>query len=76
MSKIFKKFNKEHNHKCPICGTNEEKETVLIPISGTEKDGIAEAVQVHLDCLLNSLFYFKAEEHDDVIACTVNFKYE
>ena len=46
---IFKEFNKSTN--CKICGTNKDGKGVLIPIDGTEKDGNAEAEQVHLDCI-------------------------
>lgn len=47
--KVFKSFNS--NTICPICKTNEDKETVLVPIDGTEKGRIAEAVQIHLECI-------------------------
>lgn len=36
--------------KCPICGTNDDGKTVLVQISGTTKDGIAEAKPMHLAC--------------------------
>lgn len=35
---------------CPICGTNDDGETVLVQIAGTAKDGIAEAKPMHLGC--------------------------
>jgi transcription initiation factor IIE alpha subunit len=35
----------------PICKTNKDGETVLIAIEGTEKNNIAQAIQVHLECL-------------------------
>jgi len=47
--RIFKGFNK--NGKCPICGTNEDKVTVLIGIIGTEERNNIQAEQFHLDCL-------------------------
>lgn len=37
--------------KCPICGTSEDKPVVLIGIVGTQKGGIQEAEQFHLDCV-------------------------
>ena len=47
--RTFKHFNKAG--KCPICGTNKDGETVLIPIQGTGDGHISEAVQIHLDCI-------------------------
>ena len=38
------------NFSCPICGTNTDAPVVLVPIEGTEKDGIVECNQVHADC--------------------------
>jgi hypothetical protein len=48
--RTFEHFNAS-GAPCPICGTNEDKPPVLIPIDGTEDDGIEEAMQVHLECL-------------------------
>ncbi len=50
--RTFKKFGAGQGHLCPICKTDEEKETVLIPINGTQEGNIAEAEQFHLDCIL------------------------
>ena len=36
---------------CPICGTNEDKECFLIPIKGTQRDNMAEAMVFHTSCL-------------------------
>jgi len=38
------------NFKCPICGTQADAPVVLIPIPGTEEDGIVECRQVHAEC--------------------------
>jgi hypothetical protein len=35
---------------CPICGTNDDGESVLVEIAGTAEDGIAEAKPMHLAC--------------------------
>ena len=48
--RIFNKFNSER--PCPICGTRDDKQTVLIGISGTEDGMNIAALQVHGDCLL------------------------
>lgn len=39
------------DNKCPICGTNEDKECVLVGIDGTGDGRICEAVPVHLECV-------------------------
>lgn len=35
---------------CPVCGTSEDAECILIPIDDTRKDNICEAIPVHLWC--------------------------
>lgn len=52
----FKHFNSSGDSKCPICKTNEDKETVLIGVVGTEDGGNMVANQFHLDCI-DLLFY-------------------
>jgi len=49
--KVFKKPNLSNDWKCPICGTAEEKEVVLIGVTGTEAGYNIEAEQIHLDCI-------------------------
>lgn len=49
--RIFKKANLDNNWKCPICGTNEEREIALIGITGTQDGTIMQAEQFHLDCI-------------------------
>lgn len=49
--KVFQKPNTSFGWKCKICNSNEEKETVLVPIVGTEEDGIIQAEQFHKECL-------------------------
>ena len=49
--RVFKERNLICDEYCPICGKNENKETVLISIAGTQKGRICEAIQVCLDCL-------------------------
>ena len=58
MSRIFEHGNWTHNSQCPICGTTEDKKVVLIGIAGTQDGYNIEAVQAHLDCLLDSLRYY------------------
>lgn len=49
--RIFKHFNKSGKTVCPICKTSEDKEVALVAISGTTKDNICQAIQIHIDCL-------------------------
>jgi hypothetical protein len=49
--RVFKKMNISGKDVCPICGTKENKEAVLIAKEGTQEGFNAEAIQVHLDCL-------------------------
>jgi len=76
MARTFKNFSKELGHKCPICGTDEDKETILVPIFSTINGSVAEATQVHLDCILDNLFCYDNIEGQDksVIATVANFK--
>ena len=48
--KFFKRFNRS-GAPCPICGTLDNKSSVLIPINGMEKGDICECLQIHLDCI-------------------------
>lgn len=49
--KTFKHPNLSDNWKCPICGTPEDKEVVLIGIEGTQEGYNMQAEQVHLACI-------------------------
>lgn len=35
---------------CPVCGTNDDGQTVLVPIVGTQDGNIAQAAPTHLAC--------------------------
>jgi len=58
MTKIFEHGNWSHNEQCPICGTNNDRQVVLIGIAGTESDDVMPAIETHLDCLLDALRYY------------------
>jgi len=47
--RVFSEFNSYT--ACPICGTSNKGQSVLIAIDGTQKGNIEQAEQVHLDCL-------------------------
>lgn len=55
--RAFQGPNLSNNWHCPICNTQEDKETVLIGIIGTEDNNNMEAEQFHLDCI--NLLYDK-----------------
>lgn len=42
---------------CPICQSNDDGVTVLVPIAGTEEDSIMEAKPVHLACAVINRWY-------------------
>lgn len=48
--RTFEHFN-QSGDSCPICGTIDDKQTALVKIDGTQKGGICEAFQVHVDCI-------------------------
>jgi len=58
MSRVFEHPNIT-NFRCPICGTDEDKPVALVQIAGTESGGNCEAVQVHHQCLLDSIAYYR-----------------
>lgn len=57
--------------KCVICKTSNKGEVILVPIEGTEDDGICEAQPIHVDCINLSfnrdhgLLYQRIKESDD-----------
>jgi len=67
--RIFDKFP-EHD-KCIICNTNEQKQCVLIPIIGTQKDNIIQARPVHLECLLDGLSIHIIQDYQTLIGMVI-----
>ena len=47
---------------CPICGENDDQQTILVPIHGTEDGNNVEAVPTHLMCILSNIQY--SPEHE------------
>ena len=43
---VFEVFNQNGKGVCPICKTNKEEFTILVPVDGTQ-----EVLQIHLQCL-------------------------
>lgn len=48
--KVFDHFN-DQAKTCPMCGTKDDKKTILVGLEGTREGKLVEAIQVHLDCL-------------------------
>jgi len=48
--RVFEHFSQSSKVPCPYCLTKADAPTVLVPIPGTEEDGIIEARQVHKRC--------------------------
>lgn len=69
--RTFKKFSQSDGDVCPICGTDDDKETVLIGIVGTEDGGNIQAKQFHLECI-NLLYYPKEKLIAQVVSPTAN----
>jgi hypothetical protein len=55
MNMIFPHFNK--SSLCPVCNTSDDKPGTLVGIDGTEDGNKEQAIQVHVDCLLERLRY-------------------
>lgn len=51
MSRIFPHPNLSNGWACPVCRTSADAPVMLVPVHGTEIDGIMEAKQVHADCV-------------------------
>jgi hypothetical protein len=47
--RVFAEFNPS-GPPCPVCRSRAQRPTVLLPVPGTERGGIAEARQVHQEC--------------------------
>jgi hypothetical protein len=65
-------FPQDTNHVCPICGTQQQGDAVMIGISGTQDGYNYEAALTHLECLLDGALLFN-DEH--VIVVSAKFDY-
>jgi len=57
--RTFAHPNFAEGEKCPLCNTNADREIMLIGIAETEKGNNMQAIQVHTNCISDSLRYFK-----------------
>lgn len=65
-SRIFDGFN-PIGQPCPVCGTKANVKVVLAPIPGTEKNGLVQCNQIHLECwkLLKKMAELEKAEMED-----------
>lgn len=64
--RTFPHFNPACESTCPVCGTAEDKETVLIPILGSEEGNLCRAEQFHVQCIEANWRYY---EGGNVLFC-------
>lgn len=49
-SRTFERPNPAGGFTCPVCLTSADLPVVLAPIPGTQRDGLVECQQVHVEC--------------------------
>lgn len=59
--RVFPHFPQNGHTVCPVCGTDEDGQTFLVPIHGTEDGPTVEAVPTHMHCILSNIRY--SSEH-------------
>lgn len=57
--RTFKHFPEDS--VCKICGRNDDKECILVPIDGTDEGWISEAIPIHVECLEKIRYNKEAE---------------
>lgn len=51
-----------HNFRCRVCNTSADQPIYLIPVPGSEVDGISRAEQIHTECFELFLKMFAIEK--------------
>ena len=59
MMRLFEHFPQGGKIKCPICGTEEDRPCVLLPIDGTWDGYNCEAAPTHAGCITDKLGEFR-----------------
>ena len=59
--RTFKQFPEETI--CKMCGTNTNKECILIPVDGTQDGNNTQAIVVHTDCIKESKLRYNPESN-------------
>jgi len=52
--RTFEHFPQDGKTRCPLCGTDADRPCLLLPIDGTDRDGLCECAPTHVDCLQGS----------------------
>jgi hypothetical protein len=73
--KIFERFNPS-GRPCPICGRNDDKPYVLIPIADKQDGRICGAADVHIECLELVLYEEPVAPYNDIISQSFKTKWE
>jgi hypothetical protein len=60
--RVFDHPNFTGGFRCRICKTSADQPVVLVPVPGTERDGIMEARQIHAECYALMQKMLEAEE--------------
>lgn len=47
---------------CPLCGTAKEGKIVLVPIAGTFEGNLAQAREIHVECIGDVLIYYPEQK--------------
>lgn len=55
--RTFEHFNPAAGAVCPVCGTSNDQETVLIPIAETQEGNLCQAIQAHTACIESRWVY-------------------
>lgn len=61
---ILKNYKYQSNTICAVCKTTEQKDVVLVPIN-KDFPGYNETTPIHLDCILDKLFYFRSNNGNE-----------
>ena len=65
--KTFEHFPQDSDIRCPICGTNDDRECFLLPIDGTGEGSICEVQPTHVSCV--ELHKFRYNKEHGLIYC-------
>lgn len=55
--RVFPHFPANGTTVCPVCGSDEDGQTFLVPIDGTEDGDTVQAAPTHIHCILSNIRY-------------------
>ena len=59
--RVFPTYPANGVNVCPVCGTQDDGQTVLVPIDGTQEGNEMQAIPTHLHCIFANIRY--SQEH-------------